>query len=376
MLGEFPDITRILLKNNRDGRTLRMLRNLLGTSTTLRNDPTLQSVRNELQEERADFLAMTARIAAMVQVHLGTPLGDNSVLDDFLHVVEGRQVSRLHVLKTMCDEVEFHDVQHRAFVKGMHTIEYLNESLAMCDLQLFVADLKKLAIFADIRHILFKSVDVVFECTVFQLFSTTPQNITSKSQIQERRWDICNSMSAAGVFVLMFQICTQYPSETKLLYIFMNFATAIRTAILRPIFSIPGNVMHLQCLIANQETDLIATEHSHATHTMYANLMQALFHDDEGWARISPKNEEVVIVVAMMENIHRMLERQYNSRPAMMLFAIICEKADDNALVQLFHLGWIHRVRTGHFQHKTVSRTLVARCIAALYRRASQYPRR
>ena len=107
--------------------------------------------------------------------------------------------------------------------------------------------------------------------------------------------------------------------ETKLLYTFLNITMAIRTAVLRPIFSIPGNITRLQWLIARQGVDLILTDHSHAVHTMYAKLMQALFHDDEGWVRISPENEEVVIVVAMMENVHRILERQRDPRSSMML---------------------------------------------------------
>jgi len=169
----------------------------------------------------------------------------------------GMNFSQLHVLKKICDEVQFQHVPHPAFVKVMQTIEYLNASFLPCDFELFVTDLENLALFANKWKILFQSVYVAFECTVFQQFSTTQQNNTSRSVIQEQGFDICNSMSDAGIFATMCQICNK-----KLLHRFLGIATVIRTAVLRPIFSIPGNIMRLQRLIFTPGVDLVRTKYS------------------------------------------------------------------------------------------------------------------
>jgi len=362
-------ISRVLYEHYPDDGTLCMLHNLHATSSRLRKHATLIDVRNELKEARFVFLNMTSSINSMLELHLKTPLNDMTVLDQFMMQDESQECSRLRVLKDLFDRVKFlgYPLNYTPYiVKLMQTAEYVHETCTDRDFSLLSTQMHNLAACLDNLKILFKSVYYVFKCTAFQVFSSGPQNITSKDLIMRRRAEMSDRMLSVGVFDHMLTVCTRYPAQHDLLYQYLDILKLLSPNAQRIFFRRRQNMWVLQELMRNATSDTGHSIYFSGITLCYAELMDIMYYEDEDWRRLASQHDESRVAIVMAEITLVILTKEPESGAAWKLFKIISLYMGSHTILTLYASGWMDRLCVCEFPDKDIRGTLIQRCIAAL----------
>jgi hypothetical protein len=304
----------------------------------------------------------------MLDRQLETPLDDMTALDHFMTDGAGRNCSRLRVLKDLFDRagrMPFPPIYTPRFLKIMHTAEYIHQTFTPRDYTLLATEMRIMAPCVDVLRTLVQSLFYVYDCTDFQLFSTSGHGITSRAGIERRRLNISDAMLSAGVFDRMLTVCAQHPAQYEFLYRFLQILTESSLGTQRTFFAVQNNMSVLQ------ELTLDATSHDRDTWTFdsityqYAKLMEALYREEEGWHRRAPEHGEVDVAVAMLTVMFRIKDLS-NDVGAWKLCRTVVLYMKNSTLLTLHRLGWIDKLcNSVHYYENAFQRFLV-RFIAAL----------
>jgi len=325
MLTTLLECSEVIYTGNEDDRTLRMLSCLVQSSKSLRDNISLKRVLGGLNS----LHVMRTRARAVLEVHLRTPLLDNSVLDEFITSKPGSEMSRfhlLHAIRTHCAGIQYCWLTCTNTCFSLEYWMYLFEWFAYAQ--------------SNFKYEEFQNTHAPSRAAQWELHIIARQ----------RHAEICFHLTGTGVYATMLTVCLRNARDRSLIHKFMdavgsmpNNHSTVDSALIY-VFQIPGNIVRFQTLIYNVCQQPCTTSEFDTTYSKYCMLTQKIFecveYDDLSFSD-SEQFEASKWMICNLEAMMHMTDDHYLEHRVQ---AAICTHMNLDTIGKLYQEGYIRRL--------------------------------